>query len=102
MVAAVRKWKVYLQAATTLILVSDHCQLQWLRKQKDPRGKYARWLLELESIPYTFVYRRGKDNGGADYLSRIDSTYDKSVNDFERFVYSLEGESGVCRPYVKN
>ena len=98
MVAAVRKWKVYLQAETPVILVSDHCPLQWLRKQKDPRGKYVRWLLELESIPYTIVYRRGKDNGGADYISRIDSTYDKNVNDeterFERFVYSLEGELG--------
>ena len=51
---------MYLQAATKVILVSDHCPLQWLRKQKDPRGKYARWLSELESIPYTIVNRRGR------------------------------------------
>ena len=56
--AATRKWKEYIQAATKVIVLSDHNPLTWLRKQKDPRGKFARWLMELEAINYEIQYRK--------------------------------------------
>ena len=93
-VAATRKWRKYLEAAPKVIALSDHNPLQWLRKQSDPRGKFARWLIELEVINYEIKYRRGKDNVVADYLSRAPTATDDIVNDefefLERHVYSID------------
>ena len=52
-VAASRKFSKYLQAAGQVVISSDHNPLVWLRQKRDPRGKFARWLLELEAINYT-------------------------------------------------
>ena len=70
LVAATRKWELYLKSAPELILVTDHNHLQRLRKQRDPRHTFARWLLELEEIPYQIRYRPGTQNQLPDYLSR--------------------------------
>ena len=47
LVLAIRHWHVYL-AGTEFSLRSDHNPLVHLREQKDPRGKFARWIAELE------------------------------------------------------
>ena len=95
--AATRKFSKYLRAATSVKIFTDHNPLVWLRKQKDPRGKYTRWILELESINYSIEFVKGTENESADYLSREKSEVDRDVNDeenhFERYVYSLEGRS---------
>ena len=44
LVLAVRHWNVYL-AGRHFTLHSDHNPLVYMRKQKDPRGKFARWIL---------------------------------------------------------
>ena len=91
-VAAVRKWRTYLRGAQRVIVITDHNPLVW-RRQKDPRNKFARWILELESYDYEIEYRRGTENGGADFLSRIPGPRDKWVEDeeehFERLIYVL-------------
>ena len=46
--------------------------MKYIRKQKDPRGKVARWLVELENFEYRVKYVAGKDNVEADCLSRIE------------------------------
>ena len=69
LVLAVRHWHVYL-SGTEFILRSDHNPLVHLRNQKDPRGKFGRWIAELEEYNYTVEYIRGKDNVKADFLSR--------------------------------
>ena len=93
-VAAARKWRKYLQAASSVEIRTDHNPLQWLRRQRDPRGKFARWLIELESMNYNIQYLRGKDNVLADHLSRFPGGMDEDVNDepecFERFVYPVD------------
>jgi hypothetical protein len=80
-IAAVRKWHCYLQAAPKVILWCDHNPLVWLRSQPDPRGKFGRWINELEEIRYEIVYRPGKDNVGPDCLSRASWPVDEVVND---------------------
>ena len=75
-VAAARKWRKYLVAAPLVRIVTDHNPLQWLRKQSDPRGKFSRWIIELESFNYQIEYRRGKDNMAADHLSRFPGDMD--------------------------
>ena len=68
-VLAVRHWYVYL-AGTSFTLNTDHNPLVYLRSQKDPRGKFARWIMELEEFDYTIKYIPGIRNTKADTLSR--------------------------------
>ena len=67
-VSASRKWSAY--CSNKVIFHTDHQPLKYIRKQKDPRGKIARWIMELENIDYTVEYIPGKENTEADYLSR--------------------------------
>ena len=60
---------MYLQGRP-FVLQTDHCPLTFLRACKDPRGRLARWILELEQFPYCMVYRPGRDIPHADALSR--------------------------------
>ena len=59
----------------------------------DPRGKFARWIAELESLSYEIRYRKGALNVAADYLSRMPTESDQDVGDdeeyLERHVYTL-------------
>ena len=47
-ISACRRFRSYIKGAPKLILRSDHEPLQWLRNQADPRGKFTRWIMELE------------------------------------------------------
>ena len=102
-VAAVRKFGKYRHAAGRVIIISDHNPLMWLRQQKDPRGKIARWFLELESLNYSVKYHRGIENLAADYLSRSATSFDSDINNEyenpERHVYQvkadLQGQDGM-------
>ena len=86
LVAATRKWSVYLKGAAGITLLTDQCPLQWLKQQRDPKHTYARWLMKLQELPFEIVYRPGRDNHVADYLSRKPQiTYDEQVNDEESF-----------------
>jgi len=55
---------------TEFFLETDHEPLQYLRQAKFQNGRLMRWALALQ--PYRFLLRaiRGKDNVGADCLSR--------------------------------
>ena len=93
-ISSCRKFNVYIKGAPKLILISDHEPLQWLRKQKDPRGKFGRWILELEQYDYHFKHKPGKDIPGPDALSRISTSKERSdLEDdtyFEDHVYKVE------------
>jgi len=51
-------------------LETDHQPLQYLGKAQFQNGRLMRWALALQ--PYRFTIRaiKGKDNVGADFLSR--------------------------------
>ena len=85
LVAATRKWSVYLKGAGSIVLVTDHCPLKWLKEQNDPKHTYARWLMELQELPFRIEFRPGRENLVADYLSR-----------------SHFGQSGTLRTLKKN
>ena len=68
-VTTCRKFRKYLEAADRVVVISDHNSLQWIRSQQDPRGKFSRWIMELESLRYQVRFRKGSANGVADYLS---------------------------------
>ena len=86
LVKASRKWRTYCQAASKVILITDHNPLEWLRVQKDPRGKFARWLIELEELPYEILYRNGLDHTVPDCMSQANETeIDKDLNNDETY-----------------
>ena len=69
---AVRKFRSYL-LGKPFHWFTDHYGLQWLKNTKDPRGRYARWIEELEEFQFTTHFRKGVDNCPADALSRAHS-----------------------------
>ena len=98
LVAATRKWRAYCRAAIRICLVTDHCPLEWLREQKDPRGKFGRWLLELEEFNYEIVSRNGLEHVVPDCLSRSTFTERDTeiMNDeqfFENRIFAVNCES---------
>ena len=94
LVAAIRKWRIYLRAAEEVILLTDRNPLRWLRSQSDPRHTFERWIIELEEIPYEIHYRPGSQNAVPDYLRRSETMkLDGQVNIkkyFERKVYRVD------------
>jgi hypothetical protein len=86
LVSASRKWKAYCYESITFY--TDHEPLRNIRKQKDPRGKIGRWILELENLDYQVKYLKGLDNVEADYLSRI-VIEDKQEQGGSPLVYNL-------------
>ena len=94
LIAATRKWSVYLKGAPSIVLLIDHCPLQWLQTQKDPKRTYARWLMELQELPFRISYRPGRENVVADYLSRCPAmNLDEEVNHevFEEKIFHTMG-----------
>ena len=89
LILAVRHWYVYL-AGTEFVLNSDHNPLVHLRQQKDPRGKFSRWILELEEFNYVVKYVPGVQNVKADALSRNEGASNQQpASRFEDRIYSV-------------
>ena len=79
-------------SGTKFVLNSDHNPLTHLREQKDPRGKFARWIAELEEFNYSVHYITGKFNIKADALSRNQAANDvQPPTKFEDNIYALFG-----------
>jgi len=55
---AVRKFSHFVEY-TRFTLETDHSAILWLKKMKDPSGKLARWLLELQQYDYDVTHRPG-------------------------------------------
>ena len=96
-VAATRKWSVYLKGAVKVVLHTDRCLLKWILSHKDPKPTFARWLMELQDLPLYVEVPAGKDNVVADYLSRKGEVdVDKDVTNeesFEEKIYTVQGDT---------
>ena len=89
MVLAVRHWHVYL-AGRKFTLNSDHNPLVHMRQQKDPRGKFSRWITELEEYEYEVKYVPGVKNVKADPLSRNkDASRSQPESFLEEKIYAV-------------
>ena len=66
---AVKKFRSYF-FGRPFNIVTDHHSLCTLKRVAEPKGRLARWILELAEHQYTIVHRSGIRHGDADALSR--------------------------------
>src|SRR3954451_4475439 len=55
----------------TFEIVTDHSALKWLQTCKMPKGRRAKWIMELQQYNFTIRHHPEKVNSNADALSRI-------------------------------
>ena len=56
-----RKFKIF----------TDISAITWLYKQKQPKGRLARWIYKLMMQNFDIIWRAGRANSKADAVSRI-------------------------------
>ena len=67
---AVQKFQCYLYG-NEFMLETDHKPLVYLNRSKVTNARLMRWALSLQPYRYRIVAIKGRDNVGADYLSRL-------------------------------
>lgn len=77
---AIKHFRCYLYGQKFLVK-SDHRPLVYLFSMKDPSSKLTRMRLDLEEFDFDIEYIKGKDNVGADALSRINIENLKEIHD---------------------
>lgn len=70
-VEGIKKYRPYLQHSVKFKIVTDHCALKWLFSGTHSGGRLARWSLQLQAYDFEVVHVKGKHNGNADALSRV-------------------------------
>lgn len=59
---------------------TDHKPLQWLFSVKEPNSRLFRWKIKLSEYNYEIRYKKGRQNGNADALSRIQINHNEEEN----------------------
>ena len=89
-ISASRKWPVYCN--DRILFHTDHEPLRNIRRQKDPRGKIGRWIMELENLNYGIEYIKGVNNIEADCFSRVAIPDHDQKEDTDQGIYFEELE----------
>ena len=76
-VFALEQFRVYL-LGVHFLLVTDHSALQWLHSI-EPKGRIARWVMQLQEYSFTVRHKPGKLHSNADSLSRLPSPIKDSL-----------------------
>src|SRR2546430_16402504 len=67
---ALKKFSHYLELQHFTV-VTDHAALKWMKTSKLPKGRRARWMMEIQQYKFDVQHRPGKANANADALSRM-------------------------------
>ena len=65
---AIRKFWPYLEGYK-FVAITDHSALTWLRNRKEPTGRLARWVLEMQQWDFKIIHKKGALNHVPDALS---------------------------------
>lgn len=86
---SIQKFRIFIEG-TRFTVYTDHAALQWLRNLKDPTGRLARWVLQLQDYDFQIIHRKGRDMAVPDALSRNILILDDALlsrladNDYQR------------------
>ena len=74
-VYGIRQFAMFLQPRKFL-LFTDHRALQWMLRMdgKTTNQRVLRWIMFLQDFCFDVLYRKGRDNANADFLSRPPGT----------------------------
>ncbi|KAL2103518.1 hypothetical protein ACEWY4_000386 [Coilia grayii] len=67
---ALDSFKYYL-LGRKFVLETDHRALSWLGRMRDTNSRITRWFLAVQPFDFEVLYRSGKLNITADFLSRV-------------------------------
>ena len=65
----IKKFETYLYG-THFVLQTDHQPLEYLKRKKTTNGRLMRWALQLQQYSFQVEVIPGKENVGADFMSR--------------------------------
>ncbi|KAG0736415.1 hypothetical protein G6F57_014086 [Rhizopus arrhizus] len=68
---ALQHFHCYVHGCASLTVYTDHAALKAILSTKDPKGRIARWIMDIASYEFTVFHKKGVDNADADALSRI-------------------------------
>ena len=88
---AIRHFHHYLSRPFTI--VTDHSALKWLQTSKLPKGRRARWIMELQQHNFEIKHRAGKHNNNADALSRMYSEKDEDEQECYMLIEEYEADT---------
>ena len=70
----IKKFALYLYVKQ-FMLQTDHRPLEFLKVSQFYNPRIMRWVLALQSFVFRVEHIQGKDNVGADFLSRVPVKY---------------------------
>ena len=94
---AVRHFQHYL-GLKLFTIVTDHSALKWLQTSKIPKGRRARWVMELQQYDFKIQHRAGKANSNADALSRMYETETSQTVS----CFMMEPQEEIVKPWIKS
>jgi hypothetical protein len=101
-VHALKMWRHYL-LGRKLVLMMDHCGLQYLFDQPKLNARQARWMALLSEFDFEIKHIKGKENRVADALSRsMKMIHLAAVSTYETNVKSRVKEAQETDPFVRN
>ncbi len=66
---ALKKFRTYVYGRH-FIVKTDSSSVKWMMGKKELKGKFSRWVLDLQEFDFTIEHVKGVDNQVADALSR--------------------------------
>lgn len=51
-VHSLKKWRFYLHGGAKFLVMTDHQSLHWLMNMKEPKGRLARWMVEIQDFDF--------------------------------------------------
>lgn len=95
---ALKYFHPYIYGATFTIY-SDHAALKAILTTKMPRGRIARWILDIQSYRFSIIHRKGSEMIDADTLGRLTSNHQEHIELTTTNFRHFQQEDPLLQPY---